>query len=429
MYFSPMREELISFLWKFQYFNKVALTTTSSDALLILSVGQENFNAGPDFFNAQISIDYQKWAGNIEVHVKASDWYVHGHEKDANYENVILHVVWENDLPIYRKDNTLVATLELKDKVMTHIIANYQQLMHAQKQWINCETSISGVDDFTLSNWLERLYFERLEQKSILISKLLVQSNNDWETVLFKLLLKNFGLKVNGDAFFTLANSIEFSIVRKECHKLASLEALLFGMAGLLENTIEHPQVLFLKNEFTFLKSKYRLGSTLKAVQFFRLRPNNFPTIRLAQFAGLYHTHIGLFSKLMSINNLPDMYALFHIEIDSFWDTHYTFEVASKCRKKRLSKSFIDLLLINTIIPLKFMYLYHIGRPNNELLLNLMNGIDAEKNNIIAQFSKLKIPSDSATKSQALLQLKAAYCSQQRCLQCAIGKKLLSNIN
>jgi len=424
-----MREELISFLWKFQYFNKVALTTTSFEALSILSVGQENFNAGPDFFNAQVRIDNQKWAGNIEIHVKASDWYVHGHENDANYENVILHVVWENDVPIYRKNNSLVATLELRDIVTADVVVNYRKLMNTHKQWINCENSIHSVDDFTLSNWLERLYFERLEQKSILISKLLVESHNDWETVLFKLLLKNFGLKVNGEAFFMVSNSIEFSIVRKVRNKLTSLEALFFGMAGLLENTIEHPHVTFLKKEFNFLKSKYRLGPSIKTVQFFRLRPNNFPTIRLAQLASLYHAHIALFSKLMNIDNLPEMYDLFNVEVDSFWDTHFTFEATSKYRKKRLSKSFKDLLLINTIIPLKFMYLHHIGRPNNELILRFMNEIDAEKNNIITHFSKLKISSNSATKSQALLQLKTAYCNHQRCLQCAIGKNLLSNVN
>ncbi len=424
-----MREDLVSFLWKFQYFDRIALTTTTFNELSILSVGQENLDAGPDFFNAQISIDGQKWAGNIEIHVNASDWYVHGHEQDPNYENVVLHVVWENDVPIYRNDNTLMTTLELKNKVNPLVVANYQKLINAPKKWILCESSIHKVDSFIVSNWLERLYFERLEQKSVLISKLLTQSNNDWETVLFKLLLKNFGLKVNGDAFFALSNRIQFSIIRKEQDKLYRLEALLLGMAGLLENTNHHPHMAFLKKEFNYLKSKHKLVPRSSAIKFFRLRPHNFPTIRLAQLAGLYHTHIALFSKLMSIDNLTEMYHLFHIEVDKFWDTHYTFDSTSKPRKKRLSKSFKDLLLINTIIPLKFMYQHHVGRPNNELIVHFMNEIASEKNSIITQFSKLTISSNSATESQALLQLKTTYCNEHRCLRGAIGKNLLTNVN
>ena len=422
-----MREDLISFLWKFQYFNKNVLTTTTLDSISILSVGQENFNAGPDFFNARIAVDKQEWAGNVEVHVKASDWYVHGHEKDANYENVILHVVWEDDVPIFRNDNTHIATLELKDKVNPHVVVNYQKLIGAQNKWINCGNSIQRVDNFTWSNWLERLYIERLEEKSVLISELLEQSKNDWEAVLFKLLLKNFGSKVNGDAFFTLSNSIEFSVVRKEHTKLSNMEALLFGVAGLLENSSEHPHVMFLKKEFNFLKSKYSLTTLKNSLQFFRLRPNNFPTIRLAQFASLYHKKPALFLKLMRIDNLPDLYDIFYVEVDAFWDTHYTFKTSSKYRKKRLSKSFIDLLLINTIIPLKFMYLHHIGRPNNELILGFMNEISPEKNTTITKFSKLGILCNSAAKSQALLQLKTTYCSRHHCLRCAVGKKILTN--
>ncbi len=424
-----MREDLVSFLWKFQYFNKIGLTTTKPDELFIISVGQENYNAGPDFFNARISIGHQKWAGNIEIHVKASDWYIHGHEQDPNYENVILHVVWENDMPIYRNDNTLISTLELKNRVSTNVVVNYRKLLDSQKKWINCENNIGGIDDFTLHNWLERLYIERLEQKSVLISKLLEQSNNDWETVLFKLLLKNFGLKVNGDAFFSLSNTINFSIIRKEQYKLYRLEALLFGMAGLLDNTIEHPYVKYLTKEFNYLKSKYKLVPMITSVQFFRLRPNNFPTIRLAQMASLLNQHPSLFSKLISFENLSDVYDLFNVATDTFWDTHYTFEATSKHRKKRLSKSFIDLLLINTIIPLKFMYQHHVGRPNNELIIGLMNEISSEKNSIVAQFLRLKIQSDSAARSQALLQLKKEYCNKQRCLQCVIGKNLLLKTN
>ena len=422
-----MKEDLISFLWKFQYFNRVALTTTKCEELLIISVGQENHNTGPDFFNAQISIDNQKWAGNVEIHVNASDWYAHGHEQDVNYENIILHVVWENDIPVFRPDNTIIPTLELKNKVTPRVLINHQKLIGAKKKWISCEKSIGSIDDFTLNNWLERLYFERLEQKSALITKLLEQSNNDWETVLFKLLLKNFGLKVNGDSFFSLSNTIDFSIVRKERDNLNGIEALLFGMAGLLNTSTESTYAAYLKKEFAYLKAKYILTPAVTSVQFFRLRPNNFPTIRLSQLANLYHLQKSLFSKLICFENLKDIYDLFDVVASEFWDTHYTFETTSKYRKKRLSRAFIDLLLINTIIPLKFMYQHHIGRPNNELILDLMNEICSEKNSTITQFLRLKIKSDSAAKSQGLLQLKNEYCDKQRCLRCVIGKNLLMN--
>ncbi len=422
-----MKEDLISFLWKFQYFNKMALATTRCEELFIISVGQENHNTGPDFFNAQISIDNQKWAGNVEIHVKASDWFAHGHEQDVNYENIILHVVWENDMPVFRHDNTIIPTLELKNRITPSVLVNYQRLIGAKKKWINCEKSIGSIDDFTLDNWLERLYIERLEDKSVLITKLLEQSNNDWENVLFKLLLRSFGLKVNGDSFLAISNTIDFSIIRKEQDNLNAMEALLFGMAGLLNTSTEGTYVTYLKEEFTYLKAKYTLVPMVTSVQFFRLRPNNFPTIRLSQLANLYHQQKSLFSKLISFENLEDIYDLFDIAASEFWDTHYTFETISKCRKKRLSKSFMNLLLINTIIPLKFMYQHHIGTPNNELILDLMNEICSEKNGIITEFLKLNIQSDSAAKSQGLLQLKNGYCDKQRCLRCVIGKNLLMN--
>jgi len=429
VYFHCMREEFISYLWKFQQFNTQKLTTAdAAKELEIITVGQENRNAGPDFFNAQVIINNQKWAGTVELHVNASDWYVHGHEKDANYDNVILHVVWENDAPVYRKDNTLIPSLELKNIVNQSIIANYKKLFSTSEKWINCEDSIADIDDFTRNNWLERIYIERLEQKSTFVLQLLEQSKNDWEAVLFKLLLKNFGLKVNGDAFFVLSNTINFSILRKEQYSLTFLEALLFGCAGLLESTIEDAYFETLEKEFNYLKVKHKLSITSIPVQFFRLRPANFPTIRLAQFASLYHKYQTLFSTLMNVKDLKSIYTIFEVSASEFWNTHYTFEATSKHSKKKLSKSFIDLLLINTIIPLKFVYQNYIGKPNDDLIISMMNKIKPEKNSIINKFSTLKMESVSAFSSQALLQLKNEYCNKQRCLQCAIGNQILSAI-
>lgn len=422
-----MREDFIAFIWKHQYFKKDSLQTSQNEPLQVLKVGDENSNAGPDFFAAQIIIDNQKWVGTVELHVKSSDWYVHGHENDANYDNVILHVVWEDDTPVFRKGNLRIATLELSEYVSKAFINNYQKLFSKKLKWINCENEIASVDSFLLKGWLERLYFERLEQKSIVIQNLLKQSKNNWEAVLFQLLAKNFGLKVNGEAFFDLARNIDFSIVRKEAQEIQQIEAFLFGQAALLNAKVEDGYYQLLQSTYAYQSKKYKLKSSdINRIQFFRLRPNNFPTIRLAQLAKLYHDHQNLFSKVIKVNSLESYYEIFNISASSFWDTHYTFETASKKRKKHLTKSFIDLLLINTIIPMRFIYQKSIGRSNEEEILNLINAIKSEKNSIIEKFSQFGIQSDSAFSSQSLLQLKNEYCQKYRCLQCSIGNKLLT---
>jgi hypothetical protein len=423
-----MKEDFIAYIWKFQSFAKKELFSVQGEQVQILSTGQENKNSGPDFFNSQLIIGNQKWAGNVELHVKSSDWYVHGHEKDENYDSVILHVVWEQDVDIYRKDKTLFPTLELKKYVNKEVQYNYQKLFTSSRKWINCENDIIKVDPFVLDNWFERLYIERLEQKSKLISELLTNSNSDWEAVFFKLLAKNFGLKVNGDAFFDWANSLDYSIIRKQQHSIESLEALFFGQAKLLKDTIEDSYYLNLQKEYNYIKSKFNLIDRIgERFQFFRLRPNNFPTVRLAQLAALYNQHQNLFSKLIGTSKLKDFYNMFDISVSSYWKRHYSFTATSKKSTKKITKAFVDLLLINTIVPLKFMYLKHLGKLNEEELLHIVREIKSEKNNIIEKFNDLQISSKNALESQALIQLKNEYCSKQRCLQCSIGNTLINN--
>ena len=423
-----MKEDLLHYIWKYKLFALEQLKTTQKEAVQLINSGNHNHNAGPDFFNAQIKIDNQHWAGNVEIHIKSSDWYVHSHEKDSNYDGVILHVVWEEDVAIYRKDNSPIPTLELKNYIHKDILTNYQKLFSKPQKWINCENEITSIDQFLLGNWLERLYIERLEQKSYLIQKLLDTSKNDWEAVLFKMLSKSFGLKVNGDAFLSIANSIDFSIIRKEKQNLTSVEALLFGQAVLLNDDIQDGYYQQLQKEYNYLQKKYQLQSISKSqIQFFRLRPNNFPTIRIAQMAALLHQNQNLFSKIMEAKRLEDFYELFDVSISEYWQTHYSFTATSKKYSKKLSKSFIDLFLVNTIIPLQFMYLKHINKLNEEYLLNTVRQIKPEKNTIIDKFKLLNVTSNNVLESQALLQLKNEYCSKQRCLQCAIGNVLIKN--
>lgn len=421
-----MQEDFLHYIWKHKKFDSLKLKTFNGKLISIVSVGQHNLNSGPDFFNGQLKIENQLWAGNVEIHIKSSDWFVHNHEIDKAYDNVILHVVWEHDSEIFRKDNTVIPTLELKSIVAQDTLQNYQKLFSKNRKWINCENDFAAVDNFVLHSWLERLYFERLERKSIEIESLLKQSAKNWEAVLFKLLAKNFGLKVNGDAFLSLANSLDFSVIRKTQSNLLSLEALFYGQFALLDSDVQEPYFLELKKEYHFLSNKFKLSHQgVLPLQFFRLRPPNFPTIRLSQLANLYHTHSNLFSQIINANTIEELYQLFLVSTSQFWETHYTFNKESRKSIKNTSKAFIDLLLINTIIPLKFSYAKHQGKDINDNLVMLMQQLKSEKNTIIEKYNSLKKVSISALQSQALLQLKNEYCDKNKCLQCAIGNALI----
>lgn len=421
-----MHEAFLHYVWQFKKFNTSNLKTTAGDVITLFNNGQSNLNGGPDFFNAQLEIEGQLWAGNVEIHIKSSDWYVHNHEMDAAYDNVILHVVYEHDTDVFRKDNSIIPALELKNLIDANVFKNYQKLLMSPRKWINCESDIAEVDDFVIFNWLERLYIERLERKSKTIEKLLQTSKNDWESVLFKLLAKNFGLKVNGDAFFSLANSFDFSIVRKMQSQPIHLEALFFGQMGLLDANIENAYFQNLSREYRFISQKFNLSNDeVIPLQFFRLRPPNFPTIRLSQLAILYHEHANLFTKIMAAQTIADLYELFQISTSNFWQTHFTFEKTSRKSKKSLTKSFIDLLLINTVLPLRFCYMQHHGKPAAESCLLMAQKIASEQNAIIKAFNNLKPISDSALTSQSLIQLKTEYCDKNRCMSCAIGNSLL----
>ena len=420
-----MKEDFLHYLWKFKKFDTLNLKTFNGEEITIVSVGQYLQLAGPDFFNAQITIDNQKWAGNVEIHSKSSDWYIHHHEEDKGYENVILHVVWEHDTEIFRNDNTEVPVLVLKDYVEKANIENYQSLM-VPKSWIFCEKELKEVSEFTLKNWQERLFFERLERKSMAIFDLLEQTNQDWEAVLFCLLAKNFGLNTNGDIFFKAAQSIPFSIIRKESFEVENLEALIFGAAGLLDSEKEDNYFKDLKFRYFYLIHKYQMEKNCtEPVQFFKHRPDNFPTIRLSQLANLYYNQQNLFSKISTVKSLKNIYDVFNISAARYWQNHYQFDKESPKKMKTLSKSFIDLIVINTIIPLQFAYAKSQGKEILEDLISLLNEVASEKNAIIDKFNSLGILSKNAFESQAMLQLKNEYCNKSRCLDCAVGMELL----
>ena len=422
-----MKEDFMHYVWLYKKFNFSNLVTQQGQSVTIIHSGNYLQNSGPDFFNAQLIIGNQKWAGTVEMHVKSSDWYVHQHETDDQYNNVILHVVWEHDAPIFRKDASEIPVLELKKYVDSGELHRYESLL-TPKTWIYCENQIRQVANFIFSNWQERLFFERLERKSIVIQELLRQTDNDWEAVLFCLLAKNFGLNTNGEAFLKIAQSISFSVIRKESVELTYLEALLFGQANLIPENAEDNYAKELFSWYDYLKIKYKIKSALfEPVEFFKHRPDNFPTIRLAQLSTLYHVQRNLFSKISEENSIATIYKLFDVSVSMYWKTHYNFDRESPKKEKKLSKAFIDLLIINTIIPIQFAYAAHQGKEISEQLIYIISQLPAEKNAIIDKFNAFGIPSHNGFESQTLLQLKKEYCNHKRCLQCAIGIELVKN--
>ncbi len=421
-----MREDFLHYLWKYKKFDFANAKTSEGEDLVLIDPGRHNHNAGPDFFNARLKIGGQLWAGNVEVHLKASDWYFHRHETDANYDNVILHVVWEDDIEIYRKDNSVIPGLALSRLTDKSLLNSYRKLLQAPQKWINCEKDFAKVPDFRLRHWQERLYFERLEKKSALIFSMLEKHKNDWEAVLFNLLAKNFGLNLNGDAFLSIAENIPFGVLQKCAKNPVQIEALFLGQAGLLDNIPKEAYPEKLKKEYRFIKHKFNLKNEAGIrPKFFRLRPDNFPNIRLSQLAMLYHKNQQLFLVLIRTNKLQSIYKVFDVATSQFWETHYSFKKVHKSRRKAISKKFKDLLVINTVVPLQFCYAKSQGKPATGLQ-ELISDLPAETNAYVKKFNSLRPETASnAMHSQAVLHLKKEYCEKNKCLECEIGASLL----
>ncbi|TRO65419.1 DUF2851 family protein [Christiangramia sabulilitoris] len=419
-----MKEDFLYHVWKFQKFDTVDIETSEGECIHIIHPGSQNYLSGPDFFNAQIQIGEHLWAGNVEMHLRSSDWYFHRHEADPNYDNVILHVVWDHDVEIYRQDNSVIPTLVLNSRVDAEILQAYEKLLLKQHTKLNCENDFSNFPEFQVTHWLERLYFERLEAKSAQIPELLKETGNDWEAVLYFMLFRSFGLKVNSDSFLSLARNLDFKIVQKTS-TCFSLEALFLGQAGLIKFGDLYGEKL--QEEYSYLKHKYRLENDhLEKPKFFRLRPDNFPTIRLAQLAALYSENKSLFQDLMQANTAEELKRILSVNISEYWQTHYNFGKNHAARAKNLTSDFIDLLLINCIIPLKHCYSRFIGDRYAAATMNLITGIKNEKNSVIQVFNELRPGlAKNAMDSQALLQLKNNYCSLNKCLHCELGASLL----
>ena len=424
-----MKEEFLQFIWEHGLFNKTDLKTIDGKPLEIISTGKQNTDSGPDFFNARIRIGETIWAGNIEIHQKSSHWYQHRHNTDAAYDNVILHVVELHDQPVQVKNHEL-PTLEIS--YPPAILENFEQLLKSER-WIACEEKLLEVDPFILRFWFSALMIERLQSKTNDILDLLQQNKNNWNETFYQLLSRNFGMKTNALPFELLAKSLSLNILSKHKNDLFQIEALLFGQAGLLNETLlGDDYFLSLRKEYSYLYLKYGLSGMESHIwKFMRLRPINFPTIRIAQMAMLIHHSTALFSRILETENIEELRKLFDVAASGYWDTHYRFnKISEENRQKILGETAFNNLVINTIVPLLFVYGdQHLDQAMKDRALQLLEKLAPESNQITRKWNELGIDSRSAFETQALIQLKNSYCENKKCLHCQLGAKIITSVN
>jgi Protein of unknown function (DUF2851) len=417
-----MREDFLHYLWRFKRFDTTSLLTTDKESVEIIEFGEYNTNAGPDFLNARLRIGDTIWAGNVEMHLRSSEWLAHKHDHNIAYDTVILHVVMEEDAVIYRSNGEKIPCLQLRPHIKEQLLGTYQSLLH-NAHWIPCQHHFYTVSEMTKNAWLTRLLIERLAEKSQIWEIQLIQNQYNWEETFYQALARNFGVKVNDLPFELLAKSLPLITLGKHKDQIFQVEALLFGQAGLLHEDFEDDFPKKLKKEYLYLRQKFQLEPLNASIwKFSKLRPGNFPTIRLAQFARLVHQSVHLFSKILEAKDSKTLQELFKIELSDYWETHYVFDKTSKKSHKTLGKDTVNLLIINTIAPFLFLY----GKIKNEetykdRAIELLEQIPLEKNTIIEGWQKLGLTPDSAAQTQSLIQLKNKYCNEQRCMNCAIG--------
>lgn len=420
-----MNERLLQFIWQFQYFNHTSLTTTNEKSLQVIYAGFLNKNAGPDFSEAKIKIDGTTWIGNIELHVKSSQWLQHHHSNDKNYGNIILHVVWLHDKEIKDGNDNSIATLELQSLVPKITLQKFERLMNTN-DFIPCCFSLPVLNEVGWLAWKERLIIERLEIKSKPIIDKLHLANNNWEEIFWQTLARGFGMKVNADAFEEIAKLLSVNVLAKHKNQINQLEALLLGQAGLLRSTFEDAYAIMLQKEYNFLSKKYALKPINKKPDFLRMRPNNFPTIRLAQLAMLVNQSSHLFSKIKMAKTANEIFQWFDVKANDFWNYHYTLTDENSYQQKQTGKTFIQHIIINTIVPVLFSY----GLVRNEHIwkdkaVSFLIQLQPEQNSITKQWKLFGVDIKNAFDSQALIHLKNNYCNYKKCLDCAVGTKLL----
>lgn len=421
-----MREVFLHYVWRFKLFDVLALVTEHGEAVEIIQGGYLNRNAGPDFLEAELIIGKEHWIGSIEMHLRSSDWDVHNHSNDRRYLNVILHVVWEHDKEIEGLRERNVQTLVLKDFVFEGTLERYQHLMQ-QPSSLPCAQFLSSVQWDKIELWFERLMVERMEEKLLPIHELALKTHFHWEEILFKLLAHTFGLTVNTAAFDIWSSSFPFSVFKKIQQRTDYIEALFFGQAGFLtpDAVDDYKRNLFIN--YQFLKRKYNLTPIdNRLFRFSKMRPFGFPTIRIAQLAGVYSQHSSLFQEVIQAKTLTEFESIFgKITISPYWLNHYRFEQLATPTLKQLSVAKIHNILINTIFPLQYYYHRFQQSIDIDQFIQQFRNMKAEKNSVLLKMKDYGFENKDAYTSQVLLHLKKAYCDEKKCLNCAIGNQIL----
>lgn len=421
-------EQLLHYVWKHKIFPLTSLQTISGQPVEVIDAGLPNGNAGPDFFNAKVKIAGTLWVGNVEIHTQASDWMRHGHHHDKAYDSVILHVVGESDCDVCRTNGELVPQLLLH--CPEDVLCRYDELRQAEI-YPPCYSILGNLSKLTVHSWLSALQVERFEQKSRAIAGRLERCNNHWEDVFFITLARNFGFGLNGDAFEAWANRLPFRAVDKHRDNLFQVEAFFLGQAGLLNEEIADDEYYRkLQKEYDYLQHKFELAAPMTAEQwrFLRLRPGNFPHVRLAQLAYLYHREQSLFSRIMAAESLKDAKEILVAKTSPYWEEHFTFKKTSPRQEKRVGENALNLILINTVIP--FLYAYGLHKADAllcERATRFLETLKAENNHVTRLWSGAGLPVFTAADSQALLQLQKEYCDKKDCLRCRFGYEYLKN--
>jgi hypothetical protein len=424
-----MSEAFLHYVWQFQYFDKHELQTTSGDPIQIFHPGARNMHAGPDFQNARMKINNMEWIGSAEIHIQASGWMEHKHDLDSTYENVILHVVWKNDKPVLRRDGSPMPTLELSNRVDDKLFWNYQRLVNSPET-VPCAPFLSQVKDITKQDMIAKALMSRLESKSGVILATLKKNRNDWQETSYQCLARSFGFKVNADPFQQLAQLLPYKLLRKHGDKLLHVEALLFGQAGFLDETHDDDYHCLLKREYNLLRQKYNLSDrrlNKSQWKFLRLRPANFPTIRLAEFASLIYNRPMLFSSILEVETYEEIASIFTVPQSEYWTRHYTFLKNAKDPVNPIGHSSITMIIVNTVVPLLVAYgKWRDDQRYVDRALAIMEQAPGESNTIISKWKSLGLKCKNAFDSQALIELQNNYCAKKRCLDCSIGVSLIN---
>ncbi len=420
-----MTEQFLHFIWEYKLFESDQLNTVQGEPVSVECPGLRNRDAGPDFSNARIRLGDTLWVGNVELHKTASEWYRHHHDTDDAYQSIILHVVANADRPVIRFSGEEIPTLEMRFR--PELFHKYEKLLSACT-WIACAESFQTLEPFQLEIGYSRLMIERLEQKTAETARLLAETGADWDETFYRMLARNFGFNVNSLPFEMLAKSLSYRVISRHSDNPFQVEALLFGQSGLLHDALlGDDYFLELREEYRFLSGKYKLKPLSGHLwKFMRLRPVNFPTLRLAQFAKLLVKSPQLFYRFTEVTELREVRELLATEAPGYWLHHYRFNIAASKKVKRLGNGSIDNIIVNTLVPLLFLYGERYQKPFlQERAMNWLTGISPEENGIIRRWRELGAHARSMFDTQALLQLKKVYCDKKRCLECHVGYGLL----